>query len=111
MGAEQLVGAVCSQCERREDLAACIACGKTICPSHRFGLGSLSDGYTCTMNCAIKGYRAAQAADSAETQVWEKSHIRERPGLFPSVVPAILALAVFTLAVVLLGAVIYARFR
>ena len=110
MGAEPLVGALCSQCERREDLAACIACGKTICPRHRFGLGSVSDGYVCTMNCALKGYKADKEASEAQTQVWDKTHIRERFSAPSSMAPAILALAVFAIAVVLLGAVVYARF-
>lgn len=37
----------CAKCERTQNLSPCTACGAFICPSHRCGLGSVSDGYTC----------------------------------------------------------------
>jgi hypothetical protein len=85
MGAENLVGAICAHCERTTDLEACIACGKTICPSHRFGLGSVSDGYTCTLKCAMNGYsgrpklRLAVPTDEVTEPNGDLSHIRSRP--------------------------------
>ena len=33
----------------------CNACGQPICPRHRFGLGSLSDGYSC-LSCGGSGF-------------------------------------------------------
>lgn len=38
----------CKNCESTEDVAACARCGSSICPSHRWGTGELSDGYYCT---------------------------------------------------------------
>lgn len=37
----------CKFCDSREDLWTCGICGLPICGNHRWGTGSLSDGYYC----------------------------------------------------------------
>lgn len=37
----------CYYCEETENLDACRRCMKMVCPQHRWGTGSLSDGYYC----------------------------------------------------------------
>jgi hypothetical protein len=37
----------CYYCDKAEDLDTCRRCLKPICPNHRWGTGSLSDGYYC----------------------------------------------------------------
>jgi len=42
-----VLGDACVVCLSTEHLSACRGCGRIICPSHRYGTGSLSDGYSC----------------------------------------------------------------
>jgi hypothetical protein len=74
MNGEQapLVGAICSQCERTEELVACIACGKTVCGWHRMGLGSVSDGYACSMRCSLSGFREVPVPRTDISQIRER---------------------------------------
>lgn len=46
----------CKECSTTTDTAQCAACGQWVCPSHRAGLGSASDGYTCTGACLLFGF-------------------------------------------------------
>lgn len=49
----------CYYCEEMENLDVCRRCMKMVCPQHRWGTGSLSDGYYCLsrMNeeCGVGG--------------------------------------------------------
>lgn len=48
----------------------CAACGQPVCRSHRAGLGSLSDGYTCK-NCHGYGFGGfASAAATPQPGRW-----------------------------------------
>lgn len=38
---------VCTDCKSNLAIELCINCRKPVCPSHRTGWGSVSDGYTC----------------------------------------------------------------
>ncbi len=40
----------CARCDSDTD-QRCGRCGTPVCPSHRWGTGSLSDGYFCLVIC------------------------------------------------------------
>lgn len=48
-----VLGDACVVCLSTEHLSACRGCGRIICPSHRYGTGSLSDGYACDDGACI----------------------------------------------------------
>jgi len=46
---------ICLECGSNRKVEFCIACYAPVCPSHRAGFGSVSDGYTC-MGCVGHGF-------------------------------------------------------
>lgn len=51
-----LVRVHCTECAETRNIEACNVCRKPVCPSHRAGLGSLDDGYTCLSGCLFPGF-------------------------------------------------------
>lgn len=81
-----VLGDACVVCLSAEHLSACRGCGRIICPSHRYGTGSLSDGYSCKRGeCLIftvTGVRPLLVAPAAPVQrksipkvLWESKWI------------------------------------
>lgn len=46
---------ICTECGVSRNVELCAACSLPVCPRHRVGLGSLSDGYTC-IGCVGYGF-------------------------------------------------------
>ena len=61
---------VCNDCNSNLAIELCINCKNPVCPSHRAGLGSVSDGYTCK-NCHGFGFPGLlPVAPPTFTQRW-----------------------------------------
>lgn len=51
----------CKNCNETDNVVRCRVCDKLVCPSHRSGLGSISDGYTCNDTCLLYGFGGVPA--------------------------------------------------
>lgn len=57
--------ALVCHCSTNINVERCLNCKKPVCPNHRVGLGSLSDGYTC-LACPAFGFGFPGAAPIAK---------------------------------------------
>jgi hypothetical protein len=84
----------CAACESPHALAACRVCGKLVCPKHRVGTGSLSDGYNCsgTGSSCWLGFVGEELKTPTQPKInywrWDKTDVK---------------LVLMTVALVLLG--------
>jgi len=69
----------CQECGSTSNTDPCASCGANVCPKHRAGLGSISDGYTCK-DCLGYGFAAATQFEHTSSRL--KRHVEAIPAWF-----------------------------
>lgn len=85
--------AVCTECGDSRSIEPCAACGTPVCPSHRAGLGSLSDGYTCK-DCHGYGFGGFASAAATPLPSRARQLIRATPGWLWFILGVLITLAI-----------------